>query len=151
MDLLQARGNRLVVWPATFEFWRRLNPAEQYFALLEALLVQAQTSVLGGEIRRQQEQSLRTTVSFLGQLSDRWRNFDDYDSARYLGLDGELPPWYLFLLRQFGLVEIRPGLLAEQQQRDWGGARLAGRRCPAHALGNSGDLGSAGVLERERA
>ena len=69
MDLLQARGNRLVVWPATFEFWRRLNPAEQYFALLEALLVQAQTSVLGGEIRSQAAQEFRTAAVFLGQSS----------------------------------------------------------------------------------
>jgi len=121
MDLLQARGNRLVVWPAALEFWRRLNPTEQYFALLEALLFQAQTSVLGGEIRRQDAQEFRTTVVFLGQLSDRWRNFNHYESARDLGLSGQIPPWYLFLLQQFGLVEIRPVPLAEQKRRDWGG------------------------------
>ncbi len=121
MDTIQARGNRLVVWPAALEFWRGLNPTEQYFALLEALLFQAQTSVLGGEIRRQEAQELRTTVIFLGQLSDRWRNFDHYESARDLGVRGQIPPWYLFLLQQFGLVEIRPVPLAEQKLRDWGG------------------------------
>ena len=131
MDMLQARGNRLVVCSAALEFWRRLNPAEQYFALLEALLFQAQTAVLGGEIRSLKPQEFRTTVLFLAQLNDGWRNFHLYEASQYFGLPGELPPWYLFLLRQFGLVEIRPRSAAQREQsnrevRGWllGGARL---------------------------
>jgi hypothetical protein len=46
MDLLQVKGSRLMVCPGALDFWRGLNSTEQYFALLEALLFQAQSSVL---------------------------------------------------------------------------------------------------------
>ena len=54
--------------PVALEFWRSLNPTEQYFALLEALLFQAQSSVLGGERRRLEEPAIETVPFFLGQL-----------------------------------------------------------------------------------
>jgi hypothetical protein len=48
LELLQVKGSRLMVCPSALDLWRGLNPAEQYFGLLEALLFQAQSSVLGG-------------------------------------------------------------------------------------------------------
>jgi hypothetical protein len=128
MDLLQMEGNRLVVCPAALEFWRSLNVTEQYFALLEALLFQAQSTVLGGEDTREDPQSMEAISVFLGQLSDRWRNFDHYESVRLLGPKGELPPWRLFLLQQFGIIEIRPADFSERDRNSWGGhGWLAGR------------------------
>ena len=47
MELLQVKGSRLIVCPSALDLWRGLNPAEQYFGMLEALLFQAQSSVLG--------------------------------------------------------------------------------------------------------
>src|SRR5438093_12702111 len=49
MDLLQFKGSRLVICPAALQIWRSLNPTEQYFALLEALLFEAHSSVLTAE------------------------------------------------------------------------------------------------------
>ena len=123
MDLLQMRGNRLVVCPEALEFWRRLNFTEQYFALLEAFLFQAQSSVLGGE--RPSEEVLRPielVTIFLGNLSDRWRNFDHYESVRDLGPRGELPPWRLFALQQMGLIEMREANFSQRDRSYWGGA-----------------------------
>jgi hypothetical protein len=115
MDLLQMKGNRLVVCPEALEFWLNLNPAERYFALLEALLFQAQSSVLGGAENRWDTQSVDLLVLFLVQLSDRWRNFDHYEAVRLLGPRGGIPPWKLFALQQLGVIEIRP---AEFSARD---------------------------------
>ncbi len=131
MDLVEVKGKRLVPGPMALEFWPNLNPTEQYFALLEALLFQAQSSVLGGERRRVEEPAVETVPIFLGQLSDRWRNFDLYDSTSRLGIHGEIPPWNLFVQQQLGLIEIRPRPYREDERREcgargWliGGARL---------------------------
>jgi hypothetical protein len=77
--------------------------------------------VLGGPRTREEAQAFETTVSFLGQLTDRWRNFDHYESVRKLGPQGELPPWNLFVQQQLGLIEIRPRPFSEKERRDWGG------------------------------
>jgi len=121
MDLLQMKGSRLVVCPDALRLWRSLNSAEQYFALLEALLFQAQSDVLGGESTREDAQSIVLTVFLLGQLSDRWRNFDHYQSVRFFGPRGELPPWRLFVLQQLGLIEIHPADFSKQDRGNWGG------------------------------
>jgi hypothetical protein len=129
LELLEMKGKRLVVCPAGFEFWRRLNTAEQYFALLEALLFNAQSSVLGGERTREDPQCFEPVTAFLSQLSDRWRNFHDYEMGSTFGFHGELPPWKLFVQQQLGLIELRAGKPSERDRWDaqgWlpGGARL---------------------------
>jgi hypothetical protein len=121
MDLLQMKGNRLVVCPAALEFWRSLNVTERYFALLEALLFQAQSTVLGGENTREDTQSIEAIAVFLDQLSDRWRNFSHYESVQAMGPRGELPPWRLFVLQQLGLIEIHPADFPERERSYWGG------------------------------
>jgi hypothetical protein len=120
MELLQMKGRRLVVCPTALEFWRGLNSTEQYFALLEALLFQAQTSVLGGPRTKAAPQAFENIVSFLGQLSDRWRSFNRYESIYQLGPQGELPPWNLFVQQQLGLIEIRRRVYSEKEKKDWG-------------------------------
>jgi hypothetical protein len=122
MDLLQMRGNRLAVHPAAWGLWRGLNFTEQYFALLEALLFQAQSSVLGATPNHREEpQAFETSTLFLGQLSERWRQFDHYESVRFFGPQGELPPWHLFALQQLGLIEVRPREFDARERTNWGG------------------------------
>jgi hypothetical protein len=121
-DLLQIKGNRLVVCPAALEFWRGLNCTEQYFALLEALLFQAQSSVLGGGRKREDAQGFGSMTLFLGHLTERWLDFGHGDSVYFLGPDGELPPWKIFAQQQLGLIEIRPGQFSERERRLWGGS-----------------------------
>lgn len=121
MDLLQAKGSRLRVCPVALEFWRGLNCTEQYFALLEALLFEAQPSVLASERGDRELQGFDIIPMFLTQLSDRWRAFKYYESASIFGPQGEIRPWNLFLLQQLGLIEIRPRLFSEKERRGWGG------------------------------
>ncbi len=121
MELLQMQGNRLIVCPVALDFWRRLNATEQYFALLEALLFQAQSSVMGGARTREEAQAFESVAAFLGLLTDQWRNFDHYESACILGPQGELPPWNLFVQQQLGLIEIRPRDFSEKERAAWGG------------------------------
>src|SRR4051812_17975646 len=65
MELFQVRRGRLVVCPSALDLWRGLNPTEQYFSLLEALLFQAQSSVLGGGRTREEAQAFGTVTTFL--------------------------------------------------------------------------------------
>jgi len=120
MDLLQLDGSRLVVGSKALDSWRALTCGEQYFALLEALLFEADPGVLAAERRRQDEARLEQVPVFLGQLTDRWRNFTDYDARYVLGPHGTLRPWNIFLQQQFGLIEVRPRQASEKERR--GGA-----------------------------
>ena len=120
MDLLEINGSRLVVGPKALDSWRALTFTEQYFALLEALLFEADPGVLAAERRRQDETPLEQVPLFLGQLTDRWRNFTDYDARYVLGPHGTLRPWHVFLQQQFGLIEVRPRRTSQKERR--GGA-----------------------------
>jgi hypothetical protein len=131
MDLLQMKGRRLVVCSAALAGWRGLNCTEQYFALLEAFLFHAESSVLGGERRHEEARPFEMITLFLGQLSARWRSFEHYESVRFFGLQGKLPSWSLFVQQQLGLIELRPWPHSERERwggggRGWliGGARL---------------------------
>ncbi|MCX6922977.1 MAG: hypothetical protein NT154_07180, partial [Verrucomicrobia bacterium] len=117
MDLLQVKGPRLRVCATALEFWRGLNHTEQHFALLEALLFQAHPSVLAHERRYEDTRAFELIPALLAQLGDRWRSFDHYESVSYFGPQGDLRPWYLFLLQQLGLIEIRPRLQSEKERR----------------------------------
>jgi hypothetical protein len=125
MDLLQMAGNRLVLCPTALEFWRSLNPTEQYFALLEALLFHAHSSVLCGEDRcsREDARACEAVTLFLGQLSDHWLNFDHYASVYVFGPRGQLRPWNLFVQQQLGLIELRPSQASEGERRYSSGGR----------------------------
>jgi hypothetical protein len=138
MDLLRVEPGRLVQGPAPLELWRAFNPAEQYFALLEAFLFLARASTLGGELSRQEDEALGSAASFLASLNEtRWEAIDDYDAAYTFGVRGEFPSWSVFLLQQFGLAEVRarppstkqvkkaPGrgwVLGAARRTSWGGA-----------------------------
>ena len=121
MDLLGVRGKRPVLGPTATGLWQSLNPTEQYFALLEALLFRAQSSALGGEENRREAPGSEVVPVFLAQLSDRWRNFSAYDSVSLLGPRGHLPVWSVFAQQQLGLIEIRPRPFHEEERRDHGG------------------------------
>jgi hypothetical protein len=133
MDLLQMRGDRLVVAPAGLERWRRLNMTEKYFSLLEALLFHAEPSVLGGSVRNWGGawEPWQEILSFLMHLTERWRDFERFHSASSFGAQGLLPPWSVFLQQQLDLIEVRSQPPLEKKGwnsggRGWalGGARL---------------------------
>ncbi len=130
MRLVRMQGTRLVVCPAALEMWRGLNPTERYFALLEALLFEAQSAVLGGEAkRRQPEQAYQGVLGFLSELTTRWHDYQDRAFFHVHSSWNEVLPWHLFLLQQLGLIELRRKTEQERQPwegRGWlvGGAKL---------------------------
>ena len=131
LDLLQKKGPRLILAPTALERWQGLNAAERYFALLDALLFQAQTSMLGGESRREENNTFEDVTFFLCGLRENWRNFKSYEASDTLSQHGEIPPWNLFVQQQLGLIEIRPASAALRKDvgpgtRGWiaGGAKL---------------------------
>lgn len=108
MNLYEADENRLRVNPSALAVWRDLNPIEQYFALLEALLFLAQSSVLAEERRgREVAEAFDGLTLFLSQLTERWHTFQDYESIYTFGSHGDIRPWKLFLLEQLGLIELQ--------------------------------------------
>jgi len=122
MDLLQLKGSRLAVNPAAWTVWQSLNFTEQYFALLDALLFHAHSSILAATRNRYEEpEAFAPATLFLGQLSERWREFNYSESVSILGPQGHLPSWHVFALQQFGILEIRPRELVERERTAWGG------------------------------
>ncbi|MCL5097498.1 MAG: plasmid pRiA4b ORF-3 family protein, partial [Candidatus Omnitrophica bacterium] len=117
MDLLQLQGKRLTLCPEALGFWRSLNPTEQYFALLEALLFHAHSSVLGNERSREDAQAFRPVTFFLCRLSSRWLKFDFYESSYTLAKRGDIWPWNLFLQQQLGLIDIRSAEFSEKERQ----------------------------------
>jgi len=84
MELLPGGSNRLwcVCSPGFlpgFEFHGAV------FRSARSTPVPGSSSVLGNERSREEAQALQTVAVFLGQLNDRWRNFDHYESACPLG------------------------------------------------------------------
>ena len=149
MDLLQMKGNRLAVCPAAWGVWRNLNSTEQYFALLEALLFQAQSSVLGATPNHREEpQAFETSTAFLGQLSERWRQFDHYESVSVLGPQGELPTVASVCTAATGADRNSARGIRGAATAGLGRAWLAGWRRQAHPLGYGGHLGFAGHPEK---
>lgn len=127
MDLLQVKGNRLVLYPKALAFWRGLNATEQYFALLEALLFHAHSSVLGGGRTREDEQACKLVTVFLGNLTESWHEMDEYEAAYTLGPMGELPPWNLFVQQQLGLIEARRRAASQERYHAGGKGWLVGK------------------------
>jgi hypothetical protein len=128
MDLLRMKGNRLVLCPAALATWRGLNATEQYFALMEALLFHADSSILGGHRSRRQEGPAFQLVSFfLATLSDRWRDFNGYETIYFLGPTGEIPPWNLFVQQQLGVIEARRRAAPDKRYHSGGRGWLIGQ------------------------
>ncbi len=114
MALARSEGTRLRIDTEILAVWRGLNPAEQYFALVEAWLFQADAAVLGASDRRRQCQFVENVI-FLAEFKEsNWKNFDE--RCHVYELPGTVSAWNAQLHARFGLVELeaRP---------------LAGRRC----------------------
>lgn len=105
--LVEATGNRVAVDPGRLAAWRALNPVEQYFALLEAWLLDAEEAVLGGEERARSEHSLEIAVWFLGSLKrGQWKSFPEWVHVRSSWRD-QVSTWSAQLMQQFGLIEVK--------------------------------------------
>jgi hypothetical protein len=105
IELLRVDRGSVRVDEAVLAQWLQLNPTEQYFSLLEAWLLEADSSALGVDNRRGSEQ-LRTNLLLLTSLeSSTFREFPEFVHDARFG--GSLDPWNTQLQMRFGLAEVR--------------------------------------------
>lgn len=136
MNFLRLEGKALRIDPERLTLWQTYNPAEKYFALLEAWLFHADEGVLGGAVRRRDDQ-LAANLRFLLELKTaRWKTFAAYCHSG--GAFGAVSTWNAHLNIMFGLIEVQPrkllgrksasgGWLMEKARRTLWGEALIGR------------------------
>jgi hypothetical protein len=117
LDLARADGLKLWVDAAQLAQWNELNPAERYFALLEAWLLKADGEVLGGPRQRDAYGFAVPLVFLTKELSAHWTTFSDYVHSYCPGVGGELAPWNVQLMMRLGLIEVVPRPLQERSTR----------------------------------
>jgi len=107
MDLLHADAKNVRVNPASLARWSEMNPTEQYFALMEAWLLQAESSVLGMGDDRLRGSQFQDNFRFLASLSSsQWTSLTDYwQLSRFQSASWA---WNSQLQARFGLIEATP-------------------------------------------
>jgi hypothetical protein len=104
MQLVRAEKGRVWVDADALARWTRLNPTEQYFALLEAWLLEAENTVLGTDDRRLWGQ-FESNVRFLAfVVSPRFKSFPEY--CHKIEHNGCVSAWNTQLQQRFGLIEV---------------------------------------------
>jgi hypothetical protein len=127
MGLARADQKRVWIDQGTLGRWIGLNPTEQYFALLEAWLIQAQGEVAGGGQMRNFEQFRGNLIFLMYQMaSHQWTNYEEYiHTYEFLG---GVEAWNAQLQARFGLIEIRARPLAGRETKTRGWLLGAARR-----------------------
>lgn len=105
IELLRVDSGRVRVDEAVLARWLQLNPTEQYFSLLEAWLLEADSSVLGIRNRRGSGQLDSNLLLLTSLNSSTFTKFPEY--IQRAGYGGSLEAWNTQLLMRFGLAEIR--------------------------------------------
>lgn len=106
MDLIQTKPIRTAVDQKRMASWNALNPAEKYFALLEAWLLHAEDEVLGRSSWKVFEQFSSNLFFLAEQVTTRnWRTFDE--GCHQYGWRGGISTWNVQLQARFGLIEIK--------------------------------------------
>jgi hypothetical protein len=120
MQLVRAEKGRVWVDADALARWTRLNPTEQYFALLEAWLLEAQDAELRGDDRGLLEQ-FDSNLRFLTfVLSREFKSFPEY--CHKIEQSGCVSEWNTQLQQRFGLIEVEERPLAKRSAgapRDW--------------------------------
>lgn len=128
MDLARVKEERLVIDEGNLAAWSGLNPAEKYFALLEAWLIHGDDEVLGAGRSHVLNQFSRNIVFLTLKLSSRWQTFDEcchlYDSL------GCVSAWNAQLQARFGLIEAQPRSLERRRTASRGWIMEKARRTP---------------------
>ncbi len=116
LALARVEGSRLWIDEAQLTAWRALNPAEQYFALLETWLLRADAQVLGGEAQQSREDSSNRLWFLVRHLGSRFTTFDEYVHTYGVGMGRGVSTWYTQLMAQLGLIEVVPRPLDQRSK-----------------------------------
>lgn len=108
LELARVDGPKLRIDEAQRTAWTALNPAEQYFALLDAWLLKADAQVLGGEKQRPRGDSSDRLWFLVRNLGPRFKTFEEWVHTYWSGLSGGVSTWNILLMQQLGLIEVVP-------------------------------------------
>ncbi len=128
MELARVDGNRLRIDAEMLAVWRGLNPVEQYFALLEAWLFDADAGVLGAADRREQDQYSSNLIFLTVLGASRWKSFNEH--CHLYRFEGTVSAWNTQLHLRFGLVEVAPRSLKNRTGFNHGWCMEKARRTP---------------------
>ncbi|MHC1770062.1 MAG: hypothetical protein AB9869_38240 [Verrucomicrobiia bacterium] len=129
MDLIQTRPNWTALDQEMVTSWNTLNPAEKYFALLEAWLLHAEDEVLGRSSWKVFDQFSSNLLFLAEQVTTRnWRTFDEC-CHRY-DWRGGISTWNVQLQAQFGLIEIKPRPVKDREATTQGWLLGRAKRTP---------------------
>lgn len=104
MGIVETTGKKVRINREKMTFWMNLNPVEQYFTLLEALLFFAEDSVIGKNSNARNDGEITDSIFFLKNLPDvSSKNTHEYFPVYCMNM----PDWSMWLMKQFGLVEIK--------------------------------------------
>jgi hypothetical protein len=119
MDFIHADTKRVAVNEEALSLWSGLNPAERYFALLEAWLIHGDDAVLGGSPRPVYDQFENNRYFLAKLLSSNWKTFPEY--IHNWQRPGAISSWNTQLQARFGLIEIkaRPQKGRQESTRGW--------------------------------
>ena len=127
MMLAREEDERVRIHPGALEVWSGLNPTEQYFALMEAWLLHAE-STLAGVGQSDRREQLDSNVDFLAnQASNNWQSYHEY--IHKSSWDG-LSAWNTQLQMRFGLFEATPRPFEGRSYPTGGWMLGTGRRTP---------------------
>jgi len=129
MDFARTDRKRLWIDAAALAAWREFNPAEKYFALLEAWLFGADhMEILGGEPRSWSNQFSDNLEFLLKLKTDRWTAFHEYCHTTSSG--GAVSTWNTHLQIMFGLITVSERALADRRSENRGWMLEKARRTP---------------------
>jgi hypothetical protein len=128
MELAVVKEERLAIDEASLARWSSLNPAEKYFALLEAWLIYGTDEVVGTGSPQPSDQFLRNFLFLTRKLSPRWQTFDEHCHVSWMG--GCVSAWNTQLQARFGLIEVQPRSLEARRGAARGWIMERARRTP---------------------
>jgi hypothetical protein len=125
MAMVRVEGKLVKLDRGALALWRRLNPTEQYFALLEAWLGHAEAKVVGEDAPRWFSQHYCVS-RFLRQFkSMNWKKFDE--TAHLLFAPESISKWNAVLMKQFGLIDVEALPLEGRMRQGHGHGWMLGK------------------------
>ena len=107
LGLVVADGKKIVLNSERMAEWNILNPVEQYFSLMEAWLLHAETDVLGGEARYREGRQIEVHIPAIATAPlQSWKDTHKMTQSVYWRLS--VPDaWGFQLMSRFGLIKTR--------------------------------------------
>jgi hypothetical protein len=117
LQLIRADGAKLSVDGTQARSWNALNPCEQYFALFESWMLEADGQVLGGPQDQRDADGFSDLLYWIAHnVGPRWKTFDENVHTYGTGMGGPISTWNIQLMTRLGLIEVAPRPLSKRSR-----------------------------------